>query len=59
MKCRDCGKVMNPIDLGKYAGYGFVPQVVGDTQEGICERCLRDRWNEGEDEDDLMAEFCG
>lgn len=59
MKCRDCGKTMSEADQIVYARNGFESQLVDGEHEGICEYCLFERQNAGEDTDDLITEFCG
>ena len=61
MTCRDCGKVMSEQQVKTYREiFCFEVQKGPEGQdEGICNRCISARFAEGDDADDLMAEFSG
>ncbi len=59
MTCRDCSKTMNEKDLSWFRSFCFVAQRVDDAEEGLCEPCFLLRYQDGENMEDIIYEFCG
>ncbi len=59
IKCVDCSKYMTEDELKSHKALSLELQRVNGKRVAICPACLEERETEGEDPEDMIAEFCG